>query len=100
MRRWLHALGWEWKRAKLIAKDDDPQRVAKLARIRSTFEPGRAGAALFFADELEIRLLPKGGSQWMPKGAQVEVLTPGTTEKRSLAGALASSTGTMPHCVW
>jgi transposase len=34
IRRWLHAVDWEWKRAKLRAKDDDPQRVEKLARIR------------------------------------------------------------------
>lgn len=100
VRRWLHALGWEWKRAKLIAKDDDPQRVAKLARIRYTFEQLRAGAALFFADELDISLLPKVGYQWMPKGAQVEVMTPGTNEKRYLAGALDISTGTTQHCVW
>src|SRR5882724_7050834 len=34
MRRWVHALGWVWKRAQLVARDDDPQRVEKLARIR------------------------------------------------------------------
>src|SRR6266851_6331957 len=28
VRRWLHELDWVWKREKLIAKDDDPQRVA------------------------------------------------------------------------
>jgi transposase len=100
VRRWLHELGWEWKRAKLIAKDDDPQRVEKLARIRSAFEQVRAGTALFFADELDISLLPKVGYQWMPKGAQVEVPTPGTNEKRYLAGALDITTGTTPHCVW
>jgi transposase len=100
VRRWLHELGWEWKRAKLVAKDDDPQRVEKLARIRSRFEHLRAGAALFFADELDISLLPKVGYQWMPKGAQVEVLTPGTNEKRYLAGALDITTGTTQHCVW
>src|SRR5712692_10113051 len=33
LRRWLHALGWVWKRAQLVARDDDPQRVEKLARI-------------------------------------------------------------------
>ncbi len=100
VRRWLPALGWEWKRAKLVAKDDDPQRVEKLARIRSTFEQLRAGMALFFADELDIALLPKVGYQWMPKGAQVEVLTPGTNEKRYLAGALDIAIGTTQHCVW
>lgn len=100
VRRWLHELGWEWKRAKLVAKDDDPQRVEKLARIRSAFEQLRAGAALFFADELDISLLPKLGYQWMPKGEQVEVLTPGTNEKRYLAGALEVTTGTIAHCIW
>jgi transposase len=100
VRRWLHALGWEWKRAKLRAKDDDPQRVEKLARIRYAFEQVRAGVALFFADELDISLLPKVGYQWMLKGAQVEVRTPGTNEKRHLAGALDIRTGVIAHCVW
>jgi transposase len=100
VRRWLHEMGWVWKRAKLVAKDDDPQRVEKLARIRYTFEQLRAGMALLFADELDIALLPKVGYQWMPKGAQVEILTPGTNEKRYLAGALDIATGTTQHCVW
>jgi len=100
VRRWLHELDWVWKRAKLSAKDDDPQRVEKLARIRLAFEQLRAGAALFFADELDLSLLPKVGYQWMPKGAQVEVLTPGTNEKRYLAGALNVTTGIISHCVW
>lgn len=100
VRRWLHELGWEWKRAKLIAKDDDPQRVEKLARIRLAFEQVGAGLALFFADELDLSLLPKVGYQWMPKGTQAEVLTPGTNEKRYLAGALNLATGSIEHCIW
>ena len=100
VRRWLHELDWEWKRAKLCAKDDDPQRVEKLARIRVAVEQVRTGVALFFADELDISLLPKVGYQWMPKGVQVEVLTPGTNEKRYLAGALEIATGIIAHCVW
>jgi transposase len=100
VRRWLHALDWVWKRAKLRAKDEDPQRVEKLARIRLACERLRAGAALFFADELDLNLLPKVGSQWMPQGTQVEIMTPGTNEKRYLAGALDITTGTIAHCVW
>jgi transposase len=100
VRRWLHELGWEWKRAKVVAKDDDPQRGEKLARIRLAFERLRAGAALFFADELDISLLPKVGYQWMPKGEHVAVMTPGTNEKRYLAGALELTTGTITPCVW
>jgi transposase len=100
VRRWLAELGWVWKRAQLRAKDGDPQRVEKLARIRYAFEQLRAGAALFFADELDLSLLSKVGYQWMPKGEQVEVLTPGTNEKRHLAGALNITTGTITHCLW
>src|SRR4030095_2927865 len=85
---------------KVAAKDDDPERVEKLARIRLAFEQLRAGVALFFADELDINLLPKVGYQWMPKGEQVEVLTPGPNAKRYLAGALDLTTGTITHCVW
>ncbi len=100
MRRWLPELGWVWKRAKLAAKDADPQRVEKLARIRCVFEDLPAKAALFFADELDIHLLPKVGYQWMPKGEQVEVPTPGTNEKRYLAGALDIRTGALVYRVW
>jgi hypothetical protein len=38
MRHWLQELGWEWKRAKVAAKDDDPERGEKLARIRLAVE--------------------------------------------------------------
>jgi hypothetical protein len=100
VRRWLPELDWVWKRAKLAARDDEPQRVEKLARIRYAFEQVRVGAALFFADELDISLLPKVGYQWMPQGAQVAVMTPGTNEKRYLAGALEVATGRTQHCVW
>jgi transposase len=100
VRRWRQELGWVWKRAKLAARDDDPRRVEKLARIRSTIEQLPARAALFFADELAISLLPKVGSQWMPKGEQLEVLTPGTNQKRYLAGAWDLHRGTIIPRVW
>ncbi len=61
MRRWLHALGWVWKRAKLAAQDNDPERTAKLARIRLLWERLQSRQALLFADELDIQLLPPSG---------------------------------------
>jgi transposase len=100
VRRHLHQLGYVWKRAKLAAKDDDPDRVCKLARIRSLFEHLSLKEALLFADELDIHLLPKVGYEWMRKGEQVEVMTPGTNEKNYLAGALDIVTGRVLHCVW
>jgi transposase len=99
MRRWLHELGWVWKRAKLGAKDDDPHRVARLARIRWVYEQLKCCEAMVFADELDIHLLPKVGCAWMPKGTQVEVMTPGQNHKHYLAGALDLATGTLLHCL-
>jgi transposase len=100
VRRWLHALDWVWKRTKLAAKDNDPDRVPKLARIRLLWERLRPRQALLFADELDIQLLPKSGYQWTPRGTQVEVMTPGKNEKRYLAGAWDLRTGRVHHCVW
>ena len=54
VRRWLHELGYVWKRARHVAKDDDPERVTKLARIRRFIEHLLPSEALFFADELDI----------------------------------------------
>lgn len=95
IRRWLHELGYSWKRARHIARDDDPQRVAKLARIRSLIEGLLPAEALFFADELDLHLLAKIGYQWMLRGTQTEVMTPGTNQKQYLAGALNYLTGKM-----
>ena len=99
MRRWLHEVGWVWKRAKLVAKDDDPQRVNRLARIRYRFEQLRLDEAMVFADELDIHLLPKVGCAWMPKGTQLAVMTPGQNQKYYLAGALDVTTGMLHRCL-
>jgi putative transposase len=99
MRRWLHWLGWVWKRAQLVARDDDPERIEKLARIRHTCETLRKRAIMLFADELDIHLLPKVGYQWMPQGETVKLRTPGQNQKHYLAGALELKTGRLVHCV-
>jgi transposase len=100
VRRWLQECDYVWKRAKLSAKDDDPERVTKLAKIRLVIENLLPTEALLFADELDINLLAKVGYQWMLKGTQVEVSTPGKNDKRYLAGALDFVTGKIIHCVW
>lgn len=99
VRRWLHEIGWVWKRAKLVAKDDDPQRIERLARIRFQHEHVRAHEVMVFADELDIHLLPKVGAAWMRQGTQDEIMTPGTNEKHYLAGALHLATGKMLYCL-
>jgi DDE superfamily endonuclease len=73
--------------------------VERLARIRCIDEQVRLGEAIVCADELDLPLRPKVGAAWMPKGTQVEVMTPGTKEKHSLAGALELASGTLHHCL-
>jgi hypothetical protein len=99
MRRWLHEVGWGWKRAKLVAKDNDPQRENRRARIRYRFEPLRLYEAMVFADELDIHPWPKVGCAWMPTGTQLAVMTPGQNQQHSLAGALDVTTGRRPYCL-
>jgi putative transposase len=99
VRRWLHEIGWVWKRAKLVAKDDDPHRIDRLARIRFHHERLQAQEVMVFADELDIHLLPKVGAAWMPQGTQTEVMTPGKNEKHYLAGALHLATGKLLYCL-
>lgn len=99
VRRELHAADYEWKRAKLCARDDDPERARKLARIRRTLEQLRRDEALFWCDELDLHLLPKVGHQWMQQGTQVAVMTPGVNRKQFLAGALNSRTGELHYVI-
>ena len=99
VRRWLHAIGWLWKRATLAAKDDAPHRLARLARIRFEHAHWRAHEVRVFADELAIHLLPKVGAAWMLQGTQDEIMTPGKNEKYYLAGALHLATGKVLYCL-
>lgn len=99
MRRWLHRAGWVWKRAQLVARDDDPDRVEKLTRSRYPHETLGKREVLLFADELDIHLLPTVGYQWRPQGATVKLVTPGQNQQHYLAGALAPKTGRILHCL-
>ena len=97
MRRWLHEIGWVWRRPQLVAKADEPYRVARLARIRSAFAQLKRSEAMVFADALDSHLLPKVGCAWMPKGTPLAVMTPGQHQKHYWAGALDLTTGTLLH---
>jgi transposase len=48
---------------------------------------------IFYEDEVDIHLNPKVGLDWMGKGQQKDLMTPGQNEKRYLAGALDVRTG-------
>jgi hypothetical protein len=98
-RRWRHEIGWVWKRPNLVAQDDEPHRVARVARIRGVFEPLKRAEAMVFADERDSHLWPKVGCAWRPQGTQRAGMTPGQHQKPYVAGALDVATGTRRHCL-
>lgn len=54
LRRWLHEFGRVWQRVHVIAKDDGPQRIERLGRIRFHHNHLGKRKGLVFADQLDI----------------------------------------------
>jgi len=65
----------------------------RLRELRELVEDLPEDEVAVFEDEVDIHLNPKIGWDWMVKGQQKEVLTPGQNEKRYVAGALNAKTG-------
>lgn len=68
-------------------------RRAKLAQIRRLERRASAKEPVLYSDEVDIHLNPKIGRDWMLKGHQRRIVTPGKNEKFYLAGALDVRTG-------
>lgn len=60
----------------------------RLREIQTLIEDLPEDEVAVYEDEVDIHLNPKIGLDWMVRGQQKEVLTPGQNEKRYLAGAL------------
>jgi len=97
IRRWLPKLGIVWRRASPTLHIKDPDKEAKLARIKKALECCDADNPVFYEDEVDIHLNPKIGADWMPKGQQKKVATPGQNAKHYLAGALHAKTGKVSY---
>ena len=89
MSRLLSQLGIGLKRPKPIV--DCPwkkaHRTRRLRAIQRLVANLPADEVVVYLDEVDIHLNPKIGPDWMKRGRQKEVLTPGCNEKRYLAGA-------------
>lgn len=71
-----------------------PQRKnRRLAEIRKMVRQLPASEVAVYEDEVDVHLNPKIGLDWMVRGEQKEVPTPGKNEKRYLAGAQDVRTG-------
>jgi transposase len=93
VRRWLRESGLVWRRPRPALRPKDPQREAKLAALRALLLALPADETAVFMDEVDINLNPKVGRMWMRYGEQAPVETPGTNEKRYLAGSIHWRTG-------
>jgi putative transposase len=93
IRRWLRSAGLAWRRPRPVLRPKDPRRQAKLAALRRLLRALPADEAAVFMDEVEVNSNPKIGCMWMRKGQQARVETPGTNEKRLLAGSISWRTG-------
>lgn len=72
-------------------------RNRRIGRIRGLLGALPRGHVAVYMDEVDIHLNPKIGPDWMVRGQQKEVPTPGQNVKQYLAGALDSRTGRL---VW
>src|SRR5512144_562708 len=93
VRRWLHRGNLVYRRPRPTLKPKDPDRQAKLDTLRQLLAKLPDDETAVFQDEVDINTNPKIGSMWMVKGQQAEVTTPGTNEKRYLAGSIHWRTG-------
>lgn len=65
----------------------------RLKKIRALLKNLPANEVAVYEDEVDVHLNPKIGLDWMNRGQQKQVLTPGQNQKRYLAGALDARTG-------
>jgi transposase len=65
-----------------------PAKQRRLREIRQMLDTLAADELAFYVDEVDIHLNPKIGPDWMNRGKQKEVMTPGQNVKRYLAGAM------------
>ena len=71
-------VGCPWSKAR---------KTRRLRQIRRLIDDLPPDEAAVWADEVDIHLNPKIGLDWMLRGQQKRVLTPGRNQKRCLAGA-------------
>jgi transposase len=77
-------VGCPWKK---------PRKTRRLRQLERLIEELPNDEVVVYLDEVDIHLNPKIGPDYMLRGIQKTVLTPGKNEKRYLAGALNAKTG-------
>jgi transposase len=93
VRRCLHRHQIVWRRPRPVLGLADERRTYKLRKIRELLRDLPDDEAAVFQDEVDLNLNPDIGCQWMERGKQAQVVTPGNNVKRYLAGSMSWRSG-------
>jgi transposase len=100
LRETLHQLGLRWGRPRLtMPAKVDPEKAQKQWKIAKAVVEAPPEAAILYADESRIQLLPLIRAMWHWAGQQVRVPTPGSNKTRALFGAVNIRTGQWTYLV-
>jgi transposase len=100
LREALQHLGVRWRRPRLTMPTKvDPEKARKQWLIAKAVVEVDPEAAILYADESRLHLLPLLRAMWQWAGQQVRVPTPGTNITRALFGALNIRTGRWVYLV-
>ncbi len=93
VRRWLHRGEMVYRRPRPTVGPRDEQREAKRAALRKLPAELPPDETVVWEDEADINTDPEIGRMWMRRGRQATIPTPGTNEKRYIAGSIHWRTG-------
>jgi transposase len=100
LRATLHELGLRWGRPRLAMPDkEDPEKASKQWAIVKAVRDAGPEAAILYADESRLHLLPLLRSMWHWVGEQVRIPTPGSNRSRAIFGALNIRTGQWDYLI-
>jgi transposase len=96
----LQRIGLRWGRPRLAMPTKvDPEKTCKQLAIAKAILDAGPEAAILYADESRIQLLPLIRAMWHWVGRQIRIPTPGTNDTRTLFGALNIRSGRWVHLV-
>lgn len=101
VQRALKRLGWGWRRPRHRIASPDPRYMPKRRYLHKLERRARRGEIwLYYADEVDIDLLPTLCGRWMRIGQQHAVDTPGKNHKTYGFGAVNVVTGSLAWLLW
>ena len=100
LRETLHQMGLRWGRPRLaMPAKVDPEKAQKQWKIAKAAVEAPPEAAILYADESRVQLLPLIRAMWHWAGQQVRVPTPGSNTTRALFGALNIRSGQWTYLI-